>query len=194
MALTDSSRIFSTQVQDIDGIMAYCKDYFEQRQYDVTVEKTLDGGFLSLTKGGLFRSISGMKTGLNITLTRMPGSICASMKVGLFGKQLVPTAIAMLVFWPVLIPQIYGLVQQSKLDTEAYNVIEVAIRQLENTVAAIPEDTAFCVHCGKPMPADADFCTSCGKRVTEENKTCANCGTELPDNFAFCPKCGTRAS
>lgn len=194
MALTDSSRIFSTQVQDIDSIMAYCKDYFQMQGYDVTVENTLDGGFMSLTKGGLFRSISGMKTGLNITLTKMPGSITASMKVGLFGKQLVPTAIAMLVFWPVLIPQIYGLVQQSKLDTEAYSVIETAIRQLENTVVAIEEQKVFCVHCGKPMPADADFCTSCGKRVTEENKACANCGAELPGEFAFCPKCGTRVS
>lgn len=194
MALTDSSRIFSTQVQDIAGIMDYCKQYFEAREYDVTVENTLEGGFLSLTKGGLFRSISGMQTGLNITFTQMPGAITVSMKVGLFGKQLVPTAIAMLVFWPVLIPQIYGLVQQSKLDEEAYNVIETAIRHQENAVEAIPENTAFCVHCGKPMPADADFCTSCGKRVTEDETTCPNCGAELPDDFAFCPKCGTRIS
>lgn len=193
MALTDSSRIFSTQVQDIPGIMDYCRQYFAAQGYDVTAEKTLDGGFISLTKGGLFRSISGMKTGLNITLTQMPGSITASMKVGVFGKQLVPTAIAMWVFWPILIPQIYGLIQQSKLDTEAYGVIEAAIRQREAVVVSIPENTAFCVHCGKPMPADAAFCTSCGKRVNDDN-VCPNCGAELPGEFAFCPKCGSRVS
>lgn len=194
MALTDSTRIFSTQVRDIDFIVDYCKRHFEGQNYSVTTEKTLDGGFISLTKGGIFKSISGMKTGLNMTISQMPGSISVSMKIGLFGKQLVPTAIAMLVFWPILIPQIYGLVQQSKLDTEAYSVVEAAIRQLENTVESIPENTAFCVHCGKPMPADAAFCTSCGKRVMEESNSCPNCGAELPDDFAFCPKCGTRVS
>ena len=194
MALTDSSRIFPTQVQDIDGIMAYCKEYFERQDYDVTTERYLDGGFISLTKGGIFKTISGMKTGLNITLSKMPGSITASMKIGLFGKQLIPSAIAMLVFWPILIPQIYGLVQQSKLDTEAYSVIETAIRELENSAVYIPSNTAFCVFCGASMPVDADFCISCGKRVTETESNCPNCGTELPDNAAFCHKCGTRVS
>lgn len=194
MALTDSSRIFTTRIQDVDGIMAYCKDYFEQKEYSVTTEQTIDGGFISLTKGGLFKTISGMKTGLNITLTQNPGSITASMKIGLFGKQLIPTAIAMLVFWPILIPQIYGLVQQSKLDTEAYNVIEAAIRQQEDAVASIPDHTMFCVFCGAAVPADAEFCTSCGKRVAQEESVCPQCGTELSGDFAFCPKCGTKVS
>lgn len=192
MALTDSKRIIYTKVQDIEGIMAYCAQYFENEGYRVTTEKTLDGGFISLTKGGIFKTISGMKTGLNITLSRIPGAINVSMKVGIFGKQLIPTAISMLVFWPVLIPQIYGLIQQSKLDTEAYSVIESAIREIENSVVEIPENTAFCVHCGASMPADAAFCVSCGKRVIEENTKCSACGAELPDDFVFCPKCGTR--
>ena len=174
--------------------MAYCKDYFERKGFNVTTERTLDGGFISLTKGGFFKTISGLKTGLNITLTQMPGSISVAMKIGLFGKQVVPAAIAMLVFWPILIPQIYGLVQQSKLDTEAYNVIETAIRSLENSVVSIPENTTFCVFCGASMPANADFCSSCGKRVSPEVSTCSNCGIELSAGAAFCHKCGTRVS
>ena len=72
MALTDSSRTYSTRVQDIDSIMICCKEHFEQKGYNVTTERTLDGGFVSLTKGGIFKTISGMKTGLNITITQMP--------------------------------------------------------------------------------------------------------------------------
>ena len=194
MALTDSSRIFTTQVRDIDGIMAYFREYFERKGYSVTTERTLDGGFISMTQGGIFRTISGMKTGLNITIAQMPGSISVSMKIGIFGKQIVPAAIAMLVFWPILIPQIYGLVQQNKLDKEAYGVIEAAIHAQESTVASIPENTAFCMFCGATMPADADFCTSCGKRIRKEAVVCPACGIELSDGAAFCHKCGARVS
>lgn len=196
MALTDSSRIYSTRVRNVDEIMSYCKEYFERKEYSVTTERTLDGGFISLTKGGIFQSIAGMKTGLNITLSQMPGSITASMKIGLFGKQMIPAAIAMLVFWPILIPQIYGLVQQNKLDQEAYGVIEAAIRMQEDTemkkyATNAPEHAMFCVACGAAIPADADFCVSCGKRVKEET-VCSGCGAELAANAVFCHKCGVR--
>ena len=135
-----------------------------------------------------------MKTGLNINLSQMSGSIAVAMKIGLFGKQLIPSAIAMFVFWPILIPQIYGLVQQSKLDTEAYNVIEAAIRERENFAASIPENTDFCVFCGTPIPKDSSFCISCGKRVAEEVSTCTKCGAELSAGTVFCHKCGTQVS
>lgn len=191
MALTDSNRIYRTQVQDFDGIMAYCKEYFERQGYSVTTERTVDGGFVSLTKGGMFDTISGTKTGLNITLSGMSGSITVSLKIGAFGKQVIPTAIAMWVFWPIMIPQIYGLVQQNKLDTEVYNVIDVAIREIEHSAVTVPENTIFCVYCGTAVPADADFCSACGKRMTVDAVTCANCGAELPQGAAFCHKCGT---
>ena len=197
MALTDSSRIYNTNVQNIDYILDYCKRYFLGREYQVTTEETVDGGFISLTNGGIFKSISGMNTGLNFSITQMPGALSVAMKVGIFGKQLVPTAISMLVFWPILIPQIYGLVQQNKLDTEAYSVIEAAIRECENTAslkAAENENTVFCPFCGKSMPVGVDFCGYCSKRVTDEPVICSGCGAEVPNSFAFCPKCGAKVA
>ena len=192
MALTDSTRIFTTQVQDIESILNYCETYYTARNYNVKTEILANGGFVSITNGGIFQNVSGMSTGLNVTLTQMKGSISVSMKVGLFGKQLIPTAISMLVFWPVVIPQIYGLVQQNKLDTEMYGVIEAAIRECENsTLNETDEDTAFCPFCGVKMPASANFCVSCGKRITEESTVCTKCGLEIPETFAFCPSCGT---
>jgi len=191
MALTDSSRIFTTQTTDIDGILDYCKQYFERQGYVVTTEEMASGGFISITKGGIFKTISGMKTGLNITISQMPGAISASMKVGIFGKQLIPTAISMLVFWPVLIPQIYGLIQQNKLDTEAYSVIEAAIRESERSAVSVTEDMVFCMFCGAAMPSNVTFCTSCGKKIAEDNIVCPSCGYEAAGSFAFCPKCGT---
>lgn len=192
MALTDSSRIFTTKVQDIESIINYCETYFTAKGYQVSTELLASGGFISITNSGIFKSISGMNTGLNITLTQMKGALSVSMKIGIFGKQLVPTAITMLVFWPMLIPQIYGLVQQNKLDTEAYSVIEAAIRECEESVFdSTDEDTAFCPFCGVKMPASANFCVACGKRIIDETVSCTKCGMEIADSFAFCPGCGT---
>lgn len=192
MALTDSTRIFTTQVQDMDSILNYCESYFAARGYEVSAEVLASGGFVSITNSGIFKSISGMNTGLNITLTQMKGAISVTMKIGIFGKQLVPTAIAMLVFWPILIPQIYGLVQQNKLDEEAYSVIAAAINECEMTTQSnIEEGNAFCPFCGVKISETANFCVSCGKRIVEETRACTKCGAEITGSFAFCPNCGT---
>ena len=190
MSLLNSKREFTTQVQDVNGIMDYCTDHFEAKGFTVNTEETASGGFISLTKGGIFRSISGMKTGLNITITRKPGAIEASMDVGIFGKQLLPSAISMLVFWPVLIPQIVGLVQQSSLDKEAYQIIGDAIHHLENSNSGRMIGS-FCPFCGKSVEPDSVFCPNCGGKLSE-NKDCPNCGFELPSGTVFCPKCGTK--
>ena len=192
MALTDSSRIFSTTVQDTESISQYCKQYFENKGYSVAVEPTLNGNFVSITKGGIFQSIAGMKTGLNINIDRMPQAISVSMKVGIFGKQAVPAAIAMLVFWPIIIPQIYGLIQQNKLDAEAYEVIGVAIKNCEKQINDNTENgnVSFCQFCGAKVPADAEFCTSCGKKMVDDVITCPSCKSEIAKTFSFCPKCG----
>ena len=194
MALIDSTRIYTTQVQDIDSILDYCETYFTAKDYKVSKEQLANGGFISITNSGIFKSISGMSTGLNITLTQMKGAISVSMKVGIFGKQLVPTAISMLLFWPMLIPQIYGLVKQYNLDTETYGVIEAAIKECEAPYSNnIDEDTAFCPFCGVKTPTSAKFCVSCGKRIAEESTVCTKCGVEIPGSYAFCPNCGTPA-
>lgn len=190
MALVNSKRSFETTLQDLSGVISYFADYFEGKGYSVTTETTATGAFISMTKGGLFKTVSGMKTGLNITLTQNTGSIEAAMEVGVFGKQLLPSAISMLVFWPVLIPQIYGLIQQNNLDKEAYQVIGDAIRHCENQGGNMSAAN-FCPYCGKQVPAGSKFCPGCGKNISDE-VTCPNCGAPIDKGSAFCPKCGTK--
>ena len=190
MALVNSKRSFDTSLKDLSGVISYFADYFEGKGYIVSTEDTATGAFISMTKGGIFKSISGMKTGLNITLTQNDGSIEAAMEVGIFGKQLLPSAISMLVFWPMLIPQIYGLIQQNNLDKEAYQVISDAIRHCEHHSNDRP-DSNFCPYCGKQIPAGSVFCPGCGKNVSDE-VVCPNCGASVDKDSAFCPKCGTK--
>ena len=191
MALKDTKREFQTQLTDSTDVANYCAEHFRSKGYTVEVESTASGSFLSLTKGGSFKSISGMKTGLNITLAVSPGTIEASMEVGIFGKQALPAAISLLVFWPMLIPQIYGIVQQNELDKEAYKIIEKAIHIYE---ASAPKQYGgkFCPYCGKVFPSGSLFCPGCGTKIEEECSVCPNCGTQPPEGSAFCPNCGTR--
>lgn len=194
MALKDSKKTFATNLKDSTKVANICAEHFRAKDYIVEVEKTATGSFLSLTKkGGTFKSISGMKTGLNITLTMLPGVMEVEMDVGIFGKQALPTAISALVFWPVLIPQIYGLVQQNELDKEAYRIIELGIRQVEG---ASPQKQSgkFCPECGMNIPDNSLFCPGCGKKVEEAKSICCpSCGEQLLPGSAFCSKCGAKA-
>lgn len=190
MALVNSKREFPTELKEPSGIIAYFTDYFEGKGYAVKTESTATGAFISMTKGGVFKTISGMKTGLNITLTQKDGAIEAAMEVGIFGKQLLPSAISMLIAWPVLIPQVIGLIQQNKLDQEAYQVIENAIRHCEHH-SVDRSVTKFCPFCGKAVPDGSMFCPGCGKNISDEI-ICPRCGASVPKGSAFCPKCGAK--
>ena len=191
MALTNSKKFFQSEVKNIEAITTYVVKSFEEKGYTVSTEPTANGQFISITKGGFFRSISGLKTGLNVTLKQKADGIEASLEVGIFGKQLIPTAISMLVLWPVLISQVIGMVQQNNLDKEAYQTIEEGIKACENQTVSKSMTGNYCPFCGESMPVDSIFCPSCGKKI-ENSNTCSNCGTVLPEGAVFCPKCGTK--
>jgi hypothetical protein len=48
--------------------------------------------------------------------------------VGIFGQQAIPTAITLLVFWPVLIAQVWNMAHESHLDDEALRVAEESLK------------------------------------------------------------------
>jgi len=48
--------------------------------------------------------------------------------VGIFGQQAIPTAITVLVFWPVIIAQVWNMAQESNLDEEALRVAEESLK------------------------------------------------------------------
>ena len=190
MALVNSKKTFDTTLIDLSGVLSYFANHFEGKGYTVSTEDTASGAVISLTKGGLFKSVSGLKTGLNITFTQNDGSIDVAMEVGIFGKQLLPSTISMLVFWPMIFTQIYGLIRQNNLDKEAYQVILDAIRHCESHSNDRP-DSIFCPYCGKQIRAESMFCPCCGKNVSDEI-VCPNCGASVDKDSVFCPKCGTK--
>lgn len=103
---------------------------FNNDGYEVRVTQLgIDGKEVSITKGGVFKAILGLKTALKITLVPKEDSIQFDATVGLFGFQVIPAAIAILVTWPIIITQVWGLIQQSKLDDKALDIAERVIHR-----------------------------------------------------------------
>lgn len=142
---------------------------FQAEGYEAISETLTSGGAeVSVSKGGMFKSVVGMKTALKISLTPQNGSIVFDAGVGIFGKQLVPTLVMWYVGWPILLTQIWGLIQQSKLDDKALTIAEKVIADSGETAN---EDT--------PLSAAYRFCTACGIKNLETANSCCGCGKPL---------------
>lgn len=150
----------------IPAIASRIEKEFSADGFTVQNQSLISGSSdISITKGNAFKAVLGMKTALKVTLRPQGSRILFDAGVGVFGQQAIPTVISMLFFWPVLITQIWGLVQQSKLDDKALEIAETVVHENGNSVAAslLDQKHEFCVSCGKELPADSVFCPRCGK-------------------------------
>ena len=172
----ESTRFIPIVVSDLTPAARGMIEHFRSEGYDVDGTPSASGDWrISLRKGDAFKVVLGMKTALNIDLHLTPAGVLAKAGVGIFGLQAIPTAITLLVFWPVALAQIWGIVQQSKLDGEAMAVVE---QQLA-------------LH-GRPAPTSAGAAASAGASKTTGAGFCPNCGAKLQPPGPFCAACGTR--
>lgn len=147
--------------------------HFRHQGFDVTGQETLTGGWdVSIHKGGLFKAVLGMKTALKVSVEPCPNGTLVKAGIGIFGQQVVPTVIMWYLFWPVMLTQLWGLVQQAKLDDEAISVVERSLStrgtteptQGHTSVTPGSRDAArFCTECGATLPNDGKFCPKCGQ-------------------------------
>jgi hypothetical protein len=129
MGTFNSSKTVPYVVGDLAPVAQEVMDHFEQQDYEVTVTNIPTGGVqVSIRKGGTFKAIIGMKTALNIKIEPVANGTTVDAGVGIFGQQAIPTAITLLVFWPVIIAQVWNMAQESKLDEEALRVAEESLK------------------------------------------------------------------
>ena len=114
-----------------------------------------------------------MKSALSIEIEPSGAGTEIKAGVGIFGQQAIPTAISMLIFWPVLVTQIWGMVRQSKLDDEAINAVE---RSLESHTKLSPDRSSAV---SLQSQSGGKFCTNCGHACTGQAKYCPECGVKL---------------
>lgn len=141
--------------------------HFQNKNYEVFMDALSSGGCdISISKGNIFKAVLGMKTALKITLLPQENAINFEAGIGIFGKQVIPTLVMWYVAWPVLLTQIWGLVQQSKIDDEALNIAKSIIASNGNNFS-IPNagKIKFCTSCGTMNSEYANFCCECGKQL-----------------------------
>jgi hypothetical protein len=179
MSAFKSFRMFPMIVPDLALVANEVAQYFERQGFEVTSQPTVTHGWdISITKGGVFKAVLGLKTALKINIEPAGTMTNASAGIGIFGSQAIPTAITLLLFWPVLITQIWGMVQNSKLDEEAMQAIEASLRvhsssregqenpvAIGNAATMVANATRFCTECGAPLSVGSRFCANCGVKV-----------------------------
>ena len=129
MGTFNSSKTVPYFVEDIAPVAQDVMRHFEQQDFEVTETNIPAGGVqVSIRRGGTFKAIIGMKTALNIKIEPVANGTTVEAGVGIFGQQAIPTAITLLVFWPVLVAQVWNMAQEAKLDEEALGVAEESLK------------------------------------------------------------------
>ena len=129
MGTFNSTKTFPYSVEDIAPVAQDVMDHFADQDFEVTETNIPTGGVqVSIRKGGTFKAIIGMKTALNIKIEPVANGTTVDAGVGIFGQQAIPTAITLLIFWPVIIAQVWNMAHESKLDEEALDVAEESLK------------------------------------------------------------------
>ena len=129
MGTFNSSKTVPYVVEDLAPVAQEVMGHFEDRDYEVTETHIPTGGVqVSIRRGGTFKAIIGMKTALNIRIEPQANGTTVEAGVGIFGQQAIPTAITLLVFWPVIIAQVWNMAQEANLDEEALRVAEESLK------------------------------------------------------------------
>lgn len=168
MGTFSTREILQGSASVIPVIADHIKTEFQKDGYEVIVDVLSSGGYdISITKGGIFKTVLGMKTALKIMLLPRGNSIYFDASVGIWGQQLIPTIVSVFFFWPVLITQIWGVVEQSKLDDRALDIARSIIYQNTNdeVVPSTSNGSKFCTWCGTKNESSANFCKECGQAL-----------------------------
>lgn len=162
MSTFTTQKNYETTASFIPYAIAHIREVFssEHEGFDVNQKMaSYNKAVLEVTKGNLVKKIVGLKQGLEIVLESDNEQVTVRVKGTVLKDQLIPTLLTLFVTWPVLIPQIVGLIKQSGLDEKAIGVIDTAYAYYK------------CLH--------PTYCTHCGGEITGNPEVCPHCGTRL---------------
>ncbi len=167
MATFSTKKVLYGSISLIPTIAKRIQEEFQSEGYEVTMDALSSGGYdISITKGGVFKAVLGMKTALKVILLPQSNNIHFEAGVGIWGQQVIPTIISMFFFWPILITQIWGMVEQSKLDDKALDIAKDVVYMNSNGATTTHSNGGmFCTDCGTQNAESAKFCSGCGKPI-----------------------------
>lgn len=168
MGTFNTHKIINADPSLIPAMADKITGYFKADGYDVDIQVSdLGTHDISLTKGGTFKAVLGLKTALKVTLKPEYDKVSFDAGIGIFGQQIIPALVMYFVAWPVLLTQIWGMVQQAKLDDTALMLAESVISS-DSTSGRVAEPTSissFCPNCGGKHDVNMRFCPFCGFKL-----------------------------
>lgn len=168
MSTFNKKAILPATTSQISDMAKAIEQEFYKDGYDVKTDTLMNGGCdISISKGGTFKAVLGMRSALKVCLTPTLNGVQFDAHVGIFGQQAIPTVISMFFFWPVLITQIWGMVSQSKMDDRALAAAQSVLvaSSISQGIVGNTGTNNFCTSCGAEVPADAAFCPKCGNKL-----------------------------
>ena len=132
-----SSRDYKVSFSHVRGISNEVLEALESEGYSVHREELAASAsgnrgrgdiILSVTKGGFFKMVAGLKTALKCTFSETEQGFRLTQKIGLFETQAVPTTIMLVAFWPLIVTQIVGLIKSKKLDSHIFELVDLSIQ------------------------------------------------------------------
>ena len=125
-----STKLFNVPFKYASGIANELMKELEPDGYTVRRDDMASGDIIvSITRGGFFRMIVGLKTALKCAFSKATEGFRVEVKVGLFETQAVPTTIMLVAFWPLIVTQIVGIVKSQKLDKRIFETIDRSIQR-----------------------------------------------------------------
>jgi hypothetical protein len=197
VSLFKSEKFVPISVPDVAPVARELAEHFKQRDYQVECVPLPTAGWeVGITRGGIFKAAVGLKSALKIQIEPIPAGTMVRAGAGIFGKQAIPTAISMLVAWPVLLTQVWGLVREAGLDGEAVGVVEASLNRHQRVVSSQSgaPTTGGAPSADGASDADgssgADGAPSANGASAGAARYCSGCGGELGSSARFCPACG----
>ena len=90
MATFNTKKILLGSASLIPAIATRIQEEFQKDGYEVAMDALSSGGYdISITKGGVFKAVLGMKTALKVTLLPQDGNINFEAGIGIWGHYLI---------------------------------------------------------------------------------------------------------
>ncbi len=173
MGVFKTKKVLQANSAIIPEIAEEIKRQFLIDGFEVDSQSLISGGYdISLAKGNVFKAVIGMKSALKISIEPLStGQIVIEAGIGIFGQQVIPAMIMWFVTWPVLVTQIWGMVQQAKLDDKVIAIAETVVSGNGCSSSSFSSSSS--------TSQSSKFCTSCGVSNSPATKFCGNCGKPL---------------
>ncbi|WP_106832043.1 hypothetical protein [Parabacteroides pacaensis] len=131
MGLFKTTKLFCNVAVYTDAVANSLMSFMRYEGYEVDGVKLPSGDWdISIKKGDLFKAVLGLQTALKISISPTSPHVYVKAGVGIFGQQVIPTVLTVCVWWPFAIPQIWGIIKQSKLDRLVMDKIQSEFNRL----------------------------------------------------------------